>query len=381
MLKTIIKKCNINYLFVFSYSILLLADIMYRQPIIEKYNKWFVLTAYIGMCIFVLYKIIKEKLYRVKDIFKEKKYIVFGMVALITLICYYFTKDATFIRLVLLVSCIYFIDFDYFVKADVSIKVALIVSTIILCGFGIIPDQISYRADKYVRHSMGFKNPNLLSLYLTVIIFEVMYLLKNKKIILFPVGVLALVIFEYIVLNTKTTALIIPIGLLFYIVYSKKNNIIKRCFENKGIKILVYCLPMILSISAVLSIFIFKINPDLINFLNKITSGRIEYWTQFFNEYGFSILGKNVPDILHIRYVLDNTYLKLLIKFGIIQFIIFIIVLFLNTKKGYVYKKYDLLFFIVMLEIYGAMESIVMIPGINIFMLYFAANEYKNRLM
>lgn len=381
MLKTIIKKCNINYLFVFSYSILLLADIMYRQPIIEKYNKGFVLTAYIGMCIFVLYKIIKEKLYRAKDIFKEKKYIVFGLVALITLICYCFTKDATFIRLVLLISCIYFIDFDYFVKADVSIKIALIVSTIILCGFGIIPDQISYRADKYVRHSMGFKNPNLLSLYLTVIIFEVMYLLKNKKIILFSVGVLALVIFEYIVLNTKTTALIIPIGLLFYIVYSKKNNIIKRCFENKGIKILVYCLPMILSISAVLSIFIFKINPDLINFLNKITSGRIEYWTQFFNEYGFSILGKNVPDILHIRYVLDNTYLKLLIKFGIIQFIIFIIVLFLNTKKGYVYKKYDLLFFIVMLEIYGAMESIVMIPGINIFMLYFAANEYKNRLM
>ncbi len=383
MLNTIIDKINkkINILFVCSYTILLLADIMYLLPIIEKYNEVIVLFSYIGMFAFIIFKMVCNSLQTRKIVISSKRFAILGLIATIMALCYIFTKDATFIRLFLLASCVYFIDFDYFVKVDVGAKVTLIVSTIVLCALGFIPDQISYRADKFVRHSMGFKNPNLISLYLTVVVFEIMYLVKNKKIVLFTVAIIILEIVEYFVLNTKTTVLILPVGLLFYILYAKKEKMVKHGFQNHFIKKIIFSLPIILSFLAVISICIYNINPDIISLLNKLTSGRIEYCTIFYNFYGFSIFGNNIPDIIFDRYVLDNMYLKLLIKYGIVQFIVFIGILLLNTKKAYRNKRYDVLFFIVMLELYGIMESIVIIPSLNIFILYFISNMNKNNLV
>ena len=65
---------------------------------------------------------------------------------------------------------------------------------------GFIPEHIVYREDAITkRYSLGFTNPNVLSLYLTMIMFEIFYAVKDKyKIVTIPFFVAIIIFINYI---------------------------------------------------------------------------------------------------------------------------------------------------------------------------------------
>ena len=380
MLKTVKNNMlkNIDILFILGYALMLIADIMFKHPLVEKYNNHLILLSYLIMGIYIFINFIIKKLYKPSIFFKDKKYIFYIITAVIVVCLYKFNKDATFIRILIMLICVSFMDFKKFVKIDVSIKILLICTTIIMALTNVIPNELFYRENGLARQALGFKNPNQLSLYLMVLLFEFVYLSNKKKTYIFLILAVIIECIEYYIINTKTIMLIIPIFAICYIINVKCPKFVEKACENKLIKSIIYILPLLLTALVITSAYMYNTNPESMKFINKVFSGRISFCTVFFNNYGVSLLGNNIPDYIQQNVVLDNMYLKLLIKFGIIQYIMYIAIIILNTKKAYKEKQYHLLFIIVLLELYGMMETIVMIPSYNIFIIYFASLTFKS---
>ena len=380
MLKNVWEKIRdkIDFIFIVSYVMLLLADLMYCHPLVEKYNNYIVLLSYGGMLSYILFKIVIEKKYKSKQFWGDKKIIIFVCVLLLIIAEYLFIKDATFLRLFLLIACIYFMNFKKFIAMDLKIKILLIILTVSMCFTGIIQNEVFLREDGYKRYSLGFKNPNLISLYLTAMIFEIAYITKYRRIFLVIAFCIFVEAMELLALNTKTALIIIPIAVIFFIIYKKWSMIIEKVFENKFVKFIIYASPILLTVSTFVLVYMFDSKVSGIDIINKAFSGRIQLFSLYLKEFGISIFGNKIPDIIQGWAVLDNVYLKLLIKFGVIQYGVYVCVIFLNLKSLYKQKQYGLIFSSILLQLYGMMETIVMISSINVFMLYFASKK-KNK--
>lgn len=370
-----VLKKNTNVIFYISYFILILTDMMKCLPILEKYSKILVLVSYGLMCIYIGLKVLFIGIKKLKEEIDLKKCGIFALAFCWFAIGYFFSKDTTFIRLAFLIVCMYFIEFNKFVKFDISLKVIILFTTIILNRFGIIPENIGYREDAITkRYSLGFTHPNLLSLYLTTIMFEIFYILKDKYKILTTPFFIGIIIFINYITNTRTSMIILSTVLVFAILYSINKKIFDKIFENKFVKILIYALPIILTAITIICTVLNNIDPNKVIVIDKLFSNRLKWYSVFLEKFNISILGQSIPDTLE-NVVLDNAYLKILLKFGIITYIIFIIFAILSKKRAYQNKNYVALVLILLLECYGLMETIVIVPTINIFLFYFMCKK------
>lgn len=370
-----VLKKNTNVIFYISYFILILTDMMKCLPILEKYSKILVLVSYGLMCIYIGLKVLFIGIKKLKEEIDLKKCGIFALAFCWFAIGYFFSKDTTFVRLAFLIVCMYFIEFNKFVKFDISLKVIILFTTIILNRFGIIPENIGYREDAIIkRYSLGFTHPNLLSLYLTTIMFEIFYILKDKYKILTTPFFIGIIIFINYITNTRTSMIILSTVLVFAILYSINKKIFDKIFENKFVKILIYALPIILTAITIICTVLNNIDPNKVIVIDKLFSNRLKWYSVFLEKFNISILGQSIPDTLE-NVVLDNAYLKILLKFGIITYIIFIIFAILSKKRAYQNKNYVALVLILLLECYGLMETIVIVPTINIFLFYFMCKK------
>lgn len=370
-----VLKKNTNVIFYISYFILILTDMMKCLPILEKYSKILILGSYGLMCIYIGLKVLFIGIKKLKEEIDLKKCGIFVFAFCWFAIGYVFSKDTTFIRLAFLIVCMYFIEFNKFVKFDIGLKVIILFTTIILNRFGIIPENIVYREDTITkRYSLGFTNPNVLALYLTTIMFEIFYILKDKYKILTTPFFIGIIIFINYVTNTRTSILVLSAVLVFAILYSINKKTFAKIFENKFVKILIYALPIILTVITIIGTILNNIDSSKVVVINKLFSNRLKLYAIFLDKFNISILGQPIPDILE-KAVLDNAYLKILLKFGIITYVIFIIFAILSKKRAYQNKNYVALVLILLLECYGLMETIVIVPTINIFLFYFMCNK------
>lgn len=373
-----VLKKNVDVVFFISYVILILTDMMKCLPILEKYGKVLIFGAYGLMCVFIALKVFFIGIKNLKEEINFKKFTIlicaFGCFA----IGFVFSKDTTFIRLAFLIVCMYFIEFKKFIKFDIAIKIIILFATIILNRMGFIPEHIVYREDAITkRYSLGFTNPNVLSLYLTMIMFEIFYVVKDKyKIVTIPFFV-AIIIFINYITNTRTSMIVLVAALIFGILYSINKRIFIKIFENKIIKVLIYAMPILLTAITLICTILNNIEPSKVEVFNKVFSNRLSLYAVFMDEFNISILGQPIPDMLN-KVVLDNAYLKVLLKFGAVTYIIFIILTIFIKKRTYENKDYVALVLILLLECYGLMETIIIIPTINIFLLYFMNKKNEN---
>lgn len=378
-----VLKKYINLIFYISYFILILTDMMKCLPVVEKYSKILILGSYCLMSMYIGLKVIFIGIKKLKEEINLKKCGIFACAFGCFAIGYIFSKDTTFIRLAFLIVCMYFIEFNKFVKFDIAIKIIILLTTITLNRIGIIPEHIVYREDAIIkRYSLGFTNPNVLSLYLTTIMFEVFYILKDKYKILTIPFFIGIIIFINYITNTRTSMIVLLATLVFEILYLINKQIFIRIFENKVVKVLIYAVPIVLTAITVICTILYNIDPSKVVVLNKLFSNRLKWYAIFFNEFNISIWGKPIPDVLR-NIILDNAYLKVLLKFGVITYVIFIIFTILCKKRIYKNKDYVALVLILLLECYGLMETIIIVPTINIFLFYFmykknAIQDLKN---
>ena len=357
----ILKKNNYEALFYIGYFLLVIFDMYINMPIISKF---YTILMGIGLAFIVLFDVLSCKF---NDI-DRKKILLMIIISVLLAIFYLFSHDITIFKIYALAIALIFIDIDSFLKKDFKFKVISLFLLLTISLIMISSSSAFDRMDGTIRYSLGTQHPNFLSAHVLVIILEMYYLYFSKKFnFLFLVILSIAIIFEHVVPNTRTCVLILIMLFGYYIISNIKIKKIKIDMF-KILKKPLCLLPIFLVLlSIILSITVYY-DIDILDKINKVLSGRLYLYGYYFDEVHLSLFGKDIVE-LQKELPLDNAYMYLLLKFGIIQFSIITYFIYRTLKKLIENKQYSLSITIIMLELYAFAETTPLIPTINVFIL------------
>lgn len=323
---------------------------------LETYlKKIYIITWYIIRLMIIL-KIIME--FERKDL----KILIVLFIGMIT----FYNNGSTF-----LTSFLWFLAGAKGVSIKQSIK-SILYSQILSVGFifilaymGIIENTTYLRSNGGIRYSMGFDHPNTFAARILQI--EIIYFyLRNKKINLLDSILIFLISYiSYMWTNSRTAlymTILIVMYIILYVVFKRFN--IKRIFNYLFSKLIKLSPIGFLGI-LILLINFNKIIPTLDNFISGTLLSRVNLMGQYLQNYKIKLFGQ----VLEITYknkdiysttdffTLDNSYLYLLLGFGIVNFTLFFLAYIKSIKilrsKGDNFAIYSIILFF----IFGLFET------------------------
>lgn len=262
----------------------------------------------------------------------------------------------------LLILCSRITDFRKFAKFIIFLMTVLVVPVILMSVAGFIDDKLFFRdgGDIIVRHSFGFRNPNNLSAFLFHILAGVIYVrwknLSWKENLL--IG--AVFAITYYLCNCRTVSLVIL--MLFVIVNLCRLNLkdIKlRLMKYWSYGSLVFC-PVVSFMLAYMYLNSFAI-VAVLDFVLKHRIRNLAFCLQY---YDISLFGNAMVKMSDFH-IIDNAYGFLLIQYGIIVFLLFIILYFFLIKKSLQAKMLPLVILLTVYFYYGLSEQIILSPAYN----------------
>lgn len=314
----------------------------------------------------------QNQIYRIKEI--AWVVIIFAIVV----ISYFLSKDNIILKAIMLIIASKDINFKKFIKFDLVIKVIFCFIIIIFSQIGIAENYVILRADGTIRQSLGFSHPNALAAYWLSICCDYIYLAfnKNKIIKLFICTIITFII-GYI---TDSRTVIICVSLM--IILLLYNNYL----NNKIIKKIVIFLPYLLFALSLSSAYLYK-SSDLIKNIDRLLSKRIYYTEQYLQKYDINLFGQKIETVSSVQsrllnispQILDNSYIVLLLKFGIILLFCSCLLLSLRLKLSYRERDKLLIIILIIFMIVGLFENWLIKINYNPFILSFSSLIYRER--
>lgn len=354
------------FLFLSSYFLLKQSEIMYMFDT----SNIFKLVKIIVASILLLKMIIIDK-------YSFQKYFLYYIVLGLSFVNSILVDSDMIFFIILVAFSAHNIDFKKFLKFDIKIRLFFILSIILLCLVGVLPN-FTREINGSFKQGFGFSHPNVFCLNVITLLLEVMYLNKKFSFKYLFFNILIVVLLMHFC-NARTS--IYTYSLIFIVNLLIRDK--EKIFNKKYIKRLLYCLPIIMLI---LSIFFVKQygyrNPKIIK-LDQILTTRISNGYSFYKTYGITLFGTKIETVGTRKAlitgekikILDMGYLRLAINNGIIECLIFIG--FLCVLQFLIYRRKDYkllllnLFFIIigLLEtnIYNIAFNIVFISFVDLF--------------
>lgn len=183
-------------------------------------------------------------------------------------------------------------------------------------------------------NSLGFVNPNILSMEINVIVFFIIYL-KYRKLNFFDFTFLILLsIVTFYVTKCRTGGLV-NIGIIILTLILKISKFAKSIFTKYLITVCVA-----LAVISILGLFLCELVPFFIK-LNEILSGRFVQPQYYLLQYGIHPFGTYLEEFMErkpgsLTPTLDEGYIRLLLQFGFVYFGFF---LWMNWKSIKIAKK------------------------------------------
>lgn len=246
------------------------------------------------------------------------------------------------------------------------------------CGVTVFPDG---------SYSFGLANPNMLSHFVVIEIAIWLYF-RYKRYNWFEF--LLLVIFSFLVgtLTKSRTG----IGILFsiiFVAYLCEGNLYFREILRKRINFI--CLALV--IISVLGVVLFQVVP-FFSIINKALSNRFRLAQIYLGLYGVKPFGVDISDAidqLGYTVVLDAGYIRMIINYGIIYFLLYIFI-FLRTCKTLNKNNFSRCSFLILAVFLGLVAESLWIPiNTNIIFIFCSIfifpregiqrNENKNTFM
>lgn len=378
----IIKKSTINnFLFVFSYIIYLTYNILsvsFYAKYISSLDKVVVI---ICISLLLLKELIEYK-FNYRDL----------LVLLICGLCFILFYKNIGINQATLMIFIYSarnINMLDILKISYKISLVLLIFIIISGKLGIIENYIGIDGERQ-RDYLGFRY----ALYPTSILGNIVFLkvyIERKNItwlslIILFISSVILYLFTDSRLTTGISVVIIIVAALF-----KKYDSIENIFK-RGYLIISYI------VSAVTSIY-FTLKYDYLSEwqsnLNGLLGGRLSLGNMTLDFYGINWFGKKInligmgldadgeQNISDTYDYVDNLYIQLLLRMGILFLIIFVLIMTIMVYKAYKNKNLYLVIILVLLALHGIIDDLILSIQFNSFFMVvstvlYTCNKTKN---
>nr|WP_300767143.1 hypothetical protein [uncultured Acetatifactor sp.] len=312
-----------------------------------------------GLC-FLMLKIAIEKNYT-----KNQITCFFGAFSMGALI-FMKTGELNPFSLFIIVFSMKGIEIKKVLREVLALNLAFFVGTITLCKMGFIYDDIyffSRPGQILARHSYGLGHPNQVFLRILVIGMIVVGCLrerhhKAKMVMTFVVSVLF-----YKTTNSRS-------GFLCILLFLAAVCMLDMCGGKKR-KVITACMFVLYAFMAVLPIVFLFWDSRIIQRIDQMITGRIFLAKKFLASYSLSALG--VDKGISESFVIDNSYMYILIHYGIIFYAIYVIaigcLLYTMYKKKMAYE----MAVVFMLHVYAFVECILINPIFNISVLFAGA--------
>lgn len=303
-----------------------------------------------------------------------KKWGIIILFFILSLISYFKTQDTLFIQLSLMLFCSINLSFEKIIKSDIVFKVFILLFNLLFHFSGLTITSYFVRRG-IERQAFGFIHPNLFGFFVIILIFEIVLLYEissRMKASLF----LLITTPAFILLNMAASRAAQLSLLLFSILFLlnkllNRKSIIFLNYKFSGLMIFI-----LLIFGTVQLTYLYPQNSIVVT-LNNILSNRLLFQSIFLRNYNFSLFG-NIVD--YSRYVLDNSYLRLLLNYGTITSSMFAYIFYSSLRKAK--NNYTMQLVFVTLMFYGLMEWYMLRPFLNIFLVYFMCdnNIFKGSL-
>lgn len=346
------------FLYIFYQIVYLNSNFRLFLPSISSYFMYFIYLLFIV-------KIMISK-------FSLKSLTIFlGLIGL-SLIIYIYSGELKIFEVILVIYAARDIEFLKIAKWTKFFLISATGIVIISAIIGIIPNYIFYRDDEGIRQALGFTYVGQLNnIFLEIIFLDLFIREKENK----EFNMLRIIIYffiTYIIYRITDVRNIYYISLLFMILYIIKEK--KKSFFEKKIvqKIMIGSYLICFAISIIMSELY---NPEITwqSKLNEMISNRLSITHSTLQEYSITLFGNYIPmygvsSILNGGHswseysYIDNVYIQILLKYGVIIFVMISLSYTLYINKSFKEKNFIMCiwFFII------AISSIITDSMINI---------------
>lgn len=284
---------------------------------------------------------------------KRDRVALLVLVIIAIFITVYITDSIVLLTDILVIISSVNIELKKVIKFDLVCRLFFLVFALLSYYLGIIPEVVDYRNWVEIRHSWGFAHPNRLALHLLVMCLYLFYLSYNKKRSFYRFAFYAIAFyFNYSVTGGRTSA----VGILFLFILelyrkSRYASLLTE-FLNKGknvvSNILLFGSVFISFLIAMLSAI------GVIQYNGTTISSRAVLAGRALITYGLTIFGRKIETVGTLEAQrqgiasngVDNAFVYLLVNYGLIVFVIFVLLLYATFKE--INKRSDYAAFICM---------------------------------
>ncbi|MBS6218920.1 hypothetical protein NE599_04625 [[Clostridium] symbiosum] len=271
----------------------------------------------------------------------KREHVALLAIAIITFFITVFVTDLIVLLtdiLVILASA--GIEFRKVIKLDFICRLIFLVFVLVSFYMGIIPEAIDYRNWVEIRHSFGFAHPNRLALHLLMMCLYSFYLSYGKRRSLSRLFFYVVTFyFTYAVTGGRTSCICILFIIFIDLILNSRFETVVTDFIVKRRKILSHFIIW----GALASSFIAAIlsAAGIIKYNGTTISSRAVLAGRALISYGLSIFGRKIETIGTLEAqrqgvvsnVVDNAFIYLLVNYGVIAFVIFIILIYASLKE------------------------------------------------
>ncbi|HFI0148940.1 TPA: polymerase [Streptococcus suis] len=265
-------------------------------------------------------------------------------------------------------------DFDKLVKFITPVIIGILLFVVLSSKIGIIQDYVEISSSR-IRHYLGFRYSLFPSTVMLNIVALYLYNKRDKILYreLFLLG--AAVLWIFLQTNSRLTAISSVVLLALGFCIKRFPNFLERIRTLLFLLIPSYIYAAILSY-IMANQYIFSANWILS--LDKFLGGRIFLASKSLSMYGFGLLGQNIQWIgnglnadgqrstMSYLYV-DNMYIQVLQKYGLLFLILFLGLITLSMILLYQRKQYFQLVILILLAFHATIDDLTFNLHYNLF--------------
>ena len=308
--------------------------------------------------------------------YKKKDFLLPASILLVGIINASIINDFELIRLGILLLTFGNLNTKKLIKFDILLKLSIIGIAYFLYSLNIAPDIVMFE-DGMQKHSYGFANPNSLAAILFMLSIEFFYInikstyrKKNKILIFLAIQMVSIFLVKTITGSRSCILLeylLTVIGGL-YIILPKANNTVSALLSTTS-KYSFY----ILTFMTIIMAFLYGNQSPIAQNINNLLSGRLMWIKTYLDYYGLSIFGKPIIIFDHVTNLngqalmcLDNVYAYILLKFGLVAWILLGKVFSPNNRKD----NSEIQLITILLLLFGFTEASIVKPQFNPFLFF-----------
>lgn len=268
-------------------------------------------------------------------------------------------------------------SFDKILGVFLIIGIAITIFAMIAAHCGWIMQLVYWTELKGMRYSLGSIYPTDYAAHLFYFVLAGTCM-NNRRIHIWDVIIsIACSLFVYRICGAYTSALCLMfygIGLLIVILFQRfdSNQKIFRPMAEVG-----KFLPIFVAGVSIIISYLYMLGMDKMDKWNEILSSRIQYNAMAIEKYGYTIWGQMIPEIgngrsVEIRadyFFIDNSYMRILLEYGIVIFIIVLVATVVIQKKAIKNGRITLVLAFAVMAIHCFMEHHLLEFAYNPFLL------------